>query len=146
MIIEEDAVSYEYYVTSELESSAMRRPTLTVRRATHVYLRRRIVVASVFFSLLAALGVGAGNVLANRGGAPASASAVRQATTPRQITTPRQLTTPGQITTYLVQPGDTMYSIAEEFRAGADLMPFVDDLIELNGGVKLQVGQLVTLP
>ncbi len=121
-------MSYEYYVTSELESSAMRRPALSVRRASHVYLRRRIVVASVFFSLLAALGVGAGNVLANRGGAPASASAVRQANI------------------YIVQPGDTMYSIAEEYRDGADLMPFVDDLIALNGGVTLQVGQLVTLP
>ena len=51
------------------------------RRPNHVYIRRRVVVASVLFSVLAALGVGAGNVLANRGGAPASASAVRQANT-----------------------------------------------------------------
>ena len=119
-------VNYEYYVTSELESSTMRRPIL--RRASHVYVRRRIVVASVFFSVLAALGVGAGNVLANRGGAPASASAVRQANT------------------YLVQPGDTMYSIAEAYRDGADLMHFVDDLIALNGGVTLQIGQQISLP
>ena len=98
------------------------------RRPNHVYIRRRIVVASVLFSLLAALGVGAGNVLANRGGAPASASAVRQANT------------------YLVQPGDTMYSIAESYRNGADLMHFVDDLIALNGGASLQVGQQISLP
>ena len=119
-------VNYEYYVTSELESSTMRRPIL--RRASHVYVRRRIVVASVLFSLLAALGVGAGTVLANRGGAPASASAVRQANR------------------YLVQPGDTMYSIAEAYRDGADLMHFVDDLIALNGGVTLQIGQQISLP
>ena len=98
------------------------------RRPNHVYIRRRVVVASVLFSVLAALGVGAGNVLANRGGAPASASAVRQANT------------------YLVQPGDTMYSIAESYRDGADLMHFVDDLIALNGGVTLQIGQQISLP
>ena len=85
-------------------------------------------MVSVFFSLLAALGVGAGNVLANRGSAPASAPAVRQATT------------------YLVQPGDTMYSIAEAHRNGGDLMDFVDDLIALNGGVTVQIGQQITLP
>ena len=124
-------MSYEFYVTTELESAALRRPTVlptTVRRATHVYVRRRIVVASVCFSLVAAVGVGAGNVLANRGGAPASVPAVRQATT------------------YLVQPGDTMYSIAGAHRDGADLMHFLDDLIELNGGVTLQIGQQITLP
>lgn len=128
-------MSYEYYVTSEPESAAMRRPTLrtTARRSTLVYLRRRIVVASVFFSLVAAFGVGAGNVLANRGGEPASASAVRQATAP-------------EVTTYLVQPGDTMYSIAEAYRDGANLMHFVDNLIALNGGVTVQVGQQITLP
>ena len=122
---------YQYYVTSEPESAALRRPTLrqtTLRRSTHVYIRRRIVVASVLFSLLAALGVGAGNVLANRGGEPASASAVRQATD------------------YLVQPGDTMWSIAESHRDGANLVDYVDELIALNGGTLVQVGQLISLP
>ncbi len=100
----------------------------TTRLPAHVYIRRRIAVASVLFSLVAALGLGAGNVLANRGGAPASASAVRQATT------------------YLVQPGDTMWSIAEVHHDSADLMTFVDALIALNGGTSLQIGQLISLP
>lgn len=121
-------MDYQFYVTSEPESAALRRPTLkTVRRSTHVYIRRRIVVASVFFSLLAALGVGAGNVLANRGGEPASATAVRQAN-------------------YLVQPGDTLWSIAENHCGGANLADYVDDLIALNGGTIVQVGQLISLP
>lgn len=137
-------MSYEYYVTSEPESAAMRRPTMrpsmrpSIRRSTLVYIRRRIVVASVFFSLVAALGVGAGNVLANRGGAPASASAVRQAIV---VEAPVSETA-----TYLVQPGDSMYSIAEAHCVGCDLMQFVDDLIALNGGVTVQVGQQITLP
>ena len=141
-------MSYQFYVTSEPESAALRRPPLrqtTLRRSTHVYIRRRIVVASVFFSLLAALGVGAGNVLANRGGEPASASAVRQAT-PFESTTPGLITTPGLRTTYLVQPGDTMWSIAETHRDGANLVHYVDELIALNGGTTVQIGQLISLP
>mgnify|MGYP006387445959 CR=1 FL=1 len=139
-------MNYQFYVTSELESSALRRPTFhppTVhpptfhrtagRLSTHVYVRRRIVVASVLFSLLAALGVGASNVLASRGGAPASASAVRQAI-------------PSESTTYLVQPGDTMWSIAEGHRHGANLVHYVGELIALNGGTTLQIGQLISLP
>ncbi len=98
------------------------------------------MVASVLFSLVAALGVGAGTVLANRGGAPASVPAVRQAITPHLSTTPHGSTT------YVVQPGDTMYSIAEAYREGADLMHFLDDLIALNGGVTLQIGQQIALP
>ena len=101
------------------------------RLPAHVYVRRRIAVASVLFSLVAALGLGAGNVLANRGGAPASASAVRQAT---------------PATTYLIQPGDTMWSIAYVHHGDADLMTFVDALIALNGGTLLHVGQLISLP
>ena len=104
------------------------------RQPNHVYIRRRIAVASVLFSLVAALGLGAGNVLANRGGAPASASAVRQAIT---------FDDPGS---YLVQPGDTMWSIAEVHRGDADLVRFVDELIALNGGTSLQIGQLISLP
>lgn len=104
------------------------------RQPNHVYVRRRIAVASVLFSLVAALGLGAGNVLANRGGAPASAPAVRQETTSND---------PG---TYLVQPGDTMWSIAEVHRGEADLVAFVDALIDINGGTSLQIGQLIALP
>ena len=39
-----------------------------------------------------------------------------------------------------------MYSIAETYRDGADLMHFVDDLIALNGGAMLQIGQQISLP
>ena len=103
----------------------------TARRPHHVYIRRRIAVASVLFSLVAALGLGAGNVLANRGGAPASTAAVRHEVS---------------AATYLVQPGDTMFSIAEMHRGDAELMAFVDALIARNGGTSLQIGQLVSLP
>lgn len=49
------------------------------RPATQVFVRRRLMVAMVFIAVVVALSVGAGSVLANRGGAPASTSAVRPA-------------------------------------------------------------------
>jgi LysM repeat protein len=71
---------------------------------------------------------GAGNVLANRGGAPASAAAVRPAST------------------YVVQPGDTLWSIAAANHGEASQSTYVDALVSVNGGASLQVGQVITLP
>lgn len=109
---------------------------LVNRQPNRVYVRRRIVAASVLFSLVAAFGVGASNVLANRGGEPASASAVRQAITQYGSSS----------ATYLVQSGDTLWSIAEGHRNGTNLVHYVDDLVALNGGTTVQVGQLISLP
>jgi hypothetical protein len=45
-----------------------------------------------------------------------------------------------------VQPGDTLWGIAAEYRAG-DLRPVVDELVRLNGGrIDLVVGERVLIP
>ena len=95
---------------------------------TTVYLRRRLLVGVVLLAIVVAVFFGAGNVLANRGGAPASTSTVR----------------PGS--TYVAQPGDTMWSIASTHRGQSGQSSYVDALVELNGGASLQVGQVVLLP
>lgn len=48
----------------------------------------------------------------------------------------------------LVQPGDTVWSIAEGLAAGGDVRPIVDAIVSANGGADLVVGQRldVTLP
>jgi nucleoid-associated protein YgaU len=102
---------------------------------TTVYLRRRLLAGVVALAIVLAVMVGAGNVLANRGGAPASTSAVR----------------PASVTavaggTYLVQPGDTLWSIAAAVHGGAAPVEYVDTLVALNGGAALQVGQVISLP
>jgi len=97
------------------------------RPSTQVYVRRRLLVSLVLVAVVVALVAGAGNVLANRGGAPASASAVRPAIS------------------YVVQPGDTMWSIAQAQRGSAS-PAYVDTLVAVNGGASLHVGQLITLP
>ena len=101
---------------------ADRRPTTTV------YLRRRVVAALVFTVVALAVWFGAGQVLANRGGDPASTPTVRPAAS------------------YLVQPGDTMWSIAAAHHGGVGQSSYVDALIAANGGADLAVGDVIALP
>ena len=103
-----------------------------VRRRPLVYVRRRVLVSLMLVAVVAAVWLGAGTVLANRGGEPASASTVRPALAPAQV--------------YVAQPGDTMWSIAERFHGSAAPTAYVDQLIGLNGGAALEVGQAITLP
>lgn len=99
------------------------------RPATQVFIRRRLLVALVLFAVVAGVWLGAGSVLANRGGEPASAAAVRPAIS------------------YVVQPGDTLWSIAGHHHGQFDQATYVDALIQRNGGTTIvQVGQLLVLP
>jgi Tfp pilus assembly protein FimV len=82
---------------------------------------------------------GTGHVVANRGGAPASASMIRPA---NSITV--GVPTPANV--YIVQPGDTLWSIGQRFHGHASLAGYVDSLIEANGGTELQISQALTLP
>ena len=46
---------------------------------------------------------------------------------------------------YVVQPGDTLWSIAAEMAPDADPRAVVDELIHLNGSASLQIGQRLVL-
>ena len=47
----------------------------------------------------------------------------------------------------MVQPGDTLWAIAERFTpAGVDRRRTVDRLVEATGGALLQPGQRIVLP
>lgn len=94
--------------------------------------RRRRVGAVVFvlvfvLALVVSIGSLAEQGLADRGGGPASGSTVGQAT-------------------YVVQPGDTLWSITERLYPAADLPQVVDALVTLNGGASIQAGQTLTMP
>jgi LysM repeat protein len=109
-------------------------PSLTVPTIT-VYVRRRLLVGLVALAVVLAVMVGAGNVLANRGGAPASTSAVRPASA---------VASAGGA--YVVQPGDTLWSITAAVHGGEVPVAYVDALVAINGGAALQVGQVISLP
>ena len=121
--------SYTVVVPARLRAAAVAEQ----RPATQVFVRRRLMVAMVFIAVVVALSVGAGSVLANRGGAPASTSAVRPASV-------------SSAASYVVQPGDTIWSIAQRFRGEGSQVRYVDALVAINGGSALQVGQVMTLP
>jgi LysM repeat protein len=101
---------------------------------THdVFIRRRIaVVLAAIVSLLLVLGgvVVAERALAGRGGVPASAPAAQ----------------PVQSAPYVVQPGDTLWSIAQRFRGERSLAGYVDALVQANSGPDITVGQRLVLP
>ena len=92
------------------------------------YRRRRLVVLAFVTALAVSVGVSVYDGLAYRGGDPASTSAA------------------GQSHTYVVQPGDTMWAIAERLHGGGDVVGYVDALIALNGGSVIQAGQELRLP
>ncbi len=102
------------------------------RRQPLVYVRRRVLVSLMLVAVVVAVWLGAGTVLANRGGDPASASTVRPALAPAQL--------------YVAQPGDTLWSIAARYHGSRPTAQYVDQLVGLNGGASLEVGQAITLP
>lgn len=97
-----------------------------------VYVRRRIVAAAVLVVLVAAMGLAvtrfvggaSGAVPASGPGGAAAASAV----------------------VHVVEPGDTMWSVARELQPTGDVRTLVDELVEANGGAALQIGDQLVLP
>ena len=47
---------------------------------------------------------------------------------------------------HVAQPGDTLWSIAEQYRGDVGQGRFVDALISINGGIAIQAGQAIRLP
>jgi nucleoid-associated protein YgaU len=113
-------------------------------RAEHVdlvpnYAVRRLIAAVVALAVLA-LGaiavVETVGALVDLGGRPAAAS---------------EIPAPGSgaaaaPSLHVAAPGDTLWSIAEQYRGEVSRDRFVDALIDLNGGTGIQVGQPVRLP
>lgn len=101
--------------------------------AAGVYVRRRIMVAAIAVVVLVALVVGvraAASLLA--GSAAPTTSAV--ATAP---------VVPIAADTYVVRPGDTLWSIATRLDPDADPRPLVDALRARAGGPALDAGQRI---
>jgi len=99
-----------------------------VPRSQPDYVRRRVMVVGLLVFALALVLFGAGQVLASRGGDPASTPAARPATA------------------YIVQPGDTLWSLAQTFHGPWSRASYLDRLIDGNGGSQLEAGQLILLP
>jgi LysM repeat protein len=110
------------------------------RPAVQIYARRRVMALLVVAAIVLVLLIGTGHVVANRGGAPASASAIRPVSASASVSS-----APGAHV-YVVQPGDTLWSIGQRFHGHTSLADYVDTLVSANGGTQLQVSQALTLP
>jgi nucleoid-associated protein YgaU len=100
------------------------RPAVS-RHPVYVARRRRVVV----FSVAAALaGVAMFAVMLGR--VPASVSE-------RHPVSP---------VTHVVQPGETLWSIAQRVHPGGNVAAYVDRLVRANGGNTIQVGQQIVVP
>jgi hypothetical protein len=112
------------------------------RSESRIYARRRLMVVLTLVATVLVLFVGAGHVVANRGGAPASASTIRPAISQGAVV--QSAVVPAKA--YVVQPGDTLWSIGQRFHGQTSLVDYVDALVSANGGTQLQVSQAITLP
>jgi hypothetical protein len=132
-------------------SAPARRPELRVipggrsaagRAPAAVYRRRRLVAAALLVLVagvmyLAAIGAAAllrGHQVAG----PARDAGAPSVPAPAGAT-------PSRAEVYVVQPGDTLWSIARRLQPEGDLRPLVDRLADRNGGASLQVGQRLWL-
>ncbi len=108
--------------------------------ASQIYARRRLMALLCLAAIVLVLFAGAGHVVANRGGAPASALTVR----PASVAAAAGAT--ASASTYVVQAGDTLWSIGQRFHGQTSLSDYVDALVAANDGTKLQISQALTLP
>ena len=108
-----------------------RAPGVAARRA--VYRRRRLVAVAALVAAVVAVLLLANAVLAGPagGGTPTSAAGTSSA---------------GLAAVHVVQPGDTLWSIARQLSPEGDVRLTVDRLVSLNGGAPIQVGQRLVLP
>lgn len=115
------------------------------RRPRAVYIRRRLAVLLVLVAVLCSVAWSTGQVLASRGGAPASAPTARPAlagdTDADADADPAAATA-----SYVVQPGDTLWSLARRYHGDMSTERYLERLVEVNGGAALEVGQVVVLP
>lgn len=117
-----------------------RAPGVRARRA--IYLRRRLVVAAVVLVVaVATLLLASAAVAGIAGGGTPSAATGDASPTPAAATSAA-----GVAATHVVQPGDTLWSIAAAAAPGVDVRITVDRLAELNGRGALVVGQRLLLP
>lgn len=107
-------------------------PYITPRPRPSVYARRRLAALLVLAAVLAVLSFAVRLVPATLGGVPSRA--------PEAVP---GLSAADSSLVVVVQPGDTLWTIARRLAPGADPRALVDRLAAANGGAQLVVGQRI---
>ena len=100
------------------------------------YWRRRLAVLLAAIAAVLLVPVAASRAVAAFRDVPASVPERR----------PAPATSGARAGGYLVQPGDTLWSIARRLQPEGDVRALVHQLVDANGGADLRIGQRVVLP
>lgn len=119
-------------------ASARRVPTV-VATARPNYAARRVGAVAIVVLAALVLVVLFQSVLASFSGQPAQAAEALPAVAAASAD---EIAPPAHV----AQPGDTLWSIADEYRGDVGRDQYVDALVRLNGGTVVVVGQAVALP
>jgi LysM domain len=106
-------------VPSHLVDETVARPT------ARVYAVRRLVAGGLILALLFVVG---------------------QIVTASTATTPAHPSVAHSSSVHIVQPGESLWSIAQQERPHADMARLVDEMLRLNGSSTIRVGQELILP
>ncbi len=118
--------------TVRATSSGRATPSVRARPSRRTYRRRRAVAAGLVVGLVLAVGAALGIL-----GAGALPVPERPGSLPPAVAAPA---------VYVVQPGDTFWSIARKLNPKADPRPLVDRLVAAHGGATLHVGERIPIP
>jgi LysM repeat protein len=97
----------------------------TTRPSARVYAVRRLVAAGLVLALLFVVG---------------------QIVSSSMTATPAHPSISQSASVHVVQPGESLWSIAQQERPHADMARLVDELLRLNGSSTIRVGQELILP
>ena len=97
----------------------------TGRPSARVYAVRRLVAAGLALALLFVMG-------------QIVASSMTATPTPPSLSRVASV--------HIVQPGESLWSIAQQERPHADMVQLVDELLRLNGSSTIRIGQELILP
>lgn len=117
--------------TDVVRAGSTPRPGASRPASSAVYRRRRRVVGAAVAIAVTVLTLGAQATLTGSGSGPASAAGAGAVVAERTVR---------------ARSGDSLWTIAEEYRGEIGINRYVDELVELNGGTTIRVGQLVRLP
>lgn len=134
-------------VSTPHEPGSVRRtvPVARRRQPAAVYRRRRVAALLVVLTALVLGRTAIGALAAPADDLAVVTAAALDAPAAEVAPAAEPAASPAEPRVYVVRPGDTVWSIAEQLQPGGDVRALVDQLTERAGGSGLQAGQRIAL-